>query len=489
MRSVLLAAAAMLLGWPALAQTAPDQTLRIALNEDADILDPTLARTYVGRIVFTGLCDKLLDINDKLEIVPQLATAWQWTDNRTLVLKLRAGVTFQDGTPLDAAAVEYSLKRHLTMQASSRRSEISVLDRIEVVDPATVRLVLKVPSAPFLSQLTDRAGMIVSPKAAEAGGKDFGTHPVCAGPFSFAERVAQDHVTLDRFPGYWNAGEIHFARVIYRPIVDATAKLANLQSGAVDMAERILTTDADAVRANKALQLLAFPWLGYQSINLNVAHGPRANTPLGQDARVRKAFELSIDRTALVQVVYNGMHTPIAQAVPPASPFYAPDVQPPARDVAAARKLLAEAGVKTPVPVVLTVANSPDTRQSGEVIQSMAAEAGFDVRLQQVEFASGLDAADRGDFEAYLIGWSGRALNYPAYSNKDVDGWLDGARDTTDMAARKALYAKVAAQVEKDVPFIYLYSPQLLIGLSTKVSGFVPVPDGLIRIPGMKLAK
>jgi peptide/nickel transport system substrate-binding protein len=505
MRQFLLAAAATaLLALPAHAQTPPDQTLRIALNEDADLLDPTLARTYVGRIVFAGLCDKLVDVNEKLEIVPQLATSWQWADNRTLVMKLRPGVTFHDGTPMDAAAVAYSLMRHLTMPGSSRRGEISVLDRAEVVDPATVRLVLKEPSAPFLSQLADRAGMIVSPKAAEAAGKDFGTHPVCAGPFSFTERVAQDRIVLDRFPAYWDAGNIHFARVVYLPIVNSTAKLANLQSGTVDLAERIQPTDADAVRADPHLRLMIYPWLGYQSINFNVAHGARANTPLGRDARVRKAFELAIDRTALVQVVYNGVQTPIAQAVPPASPFYDADVKPPARDLAAARKLLAEAGVSLPVPVVLTVANGPDTRQTGEVIQAMAAEAGFDVKVQQMEFASGLDAADRGDFEAYLIGWSGRPdadgnlwnflhtggpLNYPAYSNKDMDGWLDGARATTDLAARKALYAKVAVLTEQDLPILFLYSPQLVMGMSTKVSGFVPVPDGLIRLPGLKLAK
>jgi peptide/nickel transport system substrate-binding protein len=504
MRQFLFAAAAALLSLPALAQTAPDQTLRIALNEDADILDPTLARTYVGRIVFAGLCDRLVDIDEKLAIVPQLATSWEWADNRTLVLKLRPGVTFHDGTPMDAAAVQYSLMRHLTMPGSSRRGEISALDRVELVDPATVRLVLKQPSAPFLSQLADRAGMIVSPKAAEAAGKDFGTHPVCAGPFSFTERVAQDRIVLDRFPAYWDAADINFARVVYLPIVNAAAKLASLQSGAVDMAERVLPTDAAAVRADPRLRLLIYPWLGYQSINFNLAHGPRANTPIGRDARVRKAFELSIDRTALVQVVYNGIQTPIAQAVPPASPFYAADVPPPARDVAAARKLLAEAGVRLPVPVVLTVANGPDTRQTGEVIQSMEAEAGFDVQVQQMEFASSLDAADRGDFEAYLIGWSGRPdadgnlwnflhtggpLNYPAYSDKDMDAWLDGARATTDLAARRALYAKVAAQTERDLPIMYLYSPQLVMGMTAKLSGFVPVPDGLIRLAGMKLAK
>ena len=132
------------------------QTLRIALREDGDILDPTLARTYVGRIVFAGLCDKLFDIDEKLQIVPQLATSYEWSDDKTLVLHLRPNVVFHDGEPFDAAAVKYSLERHLTMQGSFRRAELSAIDHVEVVDPMTVRIVLKTPSGPFLA--TDRPG-------------------------------------------------------------------------------------------------------------------------------------------------------------------------------------------------------------------------------------------------------------------------------------------------------------------------------------------
>src|SRR5579875_3856000 len=162
MRSLLLAAAgaaALLAAVPASAQT----TLRIGLREDADALDPTLARTYVSRIVFAGLCDKLFDINEKLEIIPQLATGYEWADPKTLVIHLRSGVLFQDGTKLDADAVKYSLERHLKMPGSFRRSEINAMDHVDVVDPLTVRVMLKEPSSPFLAQLTDRSGMIVSP--------------------------------------------------------------------------------------------------------------------------------------------------------------------------------------------------------------------------------------------------------------------------------------------------------------------------------------
>src|SRR6202008_4617050 len=149
-----------------------------------------MARTFVGRIVFAGLCDKLFDLDEKLNIVPQLATSYKWSpDNRTLEIKLRSGVTFHDGEKLDAASVKYSLERHKNMAGSNRRGELAPVASVDVVDPLTVRINLTAPFAPLLAVLTDRAGMIVSPKAATAAGEKFGAPPVCTGPFKFAERV------------------------------------------------------------------------------------------------------------------------------------------------------------------------------------------------------------------------------------------------------------------------------------------------------------
>src|SRR3984957_7094895 len=261
----------------------PAQTLRIALREDADLLDPTLARTYVGRIVFAGLCDKLFDLNEKLEIVPQLATGYEWADPVTLIIHLRAGVTFHDGESLDAASVKYTLERDLTLAGSFRRSEIASIDHVEIVDPATVKIVLKSPSSPLLSQLPDRAGMILPPKATQAGGKDFSQAPVCSGPFSFTERVAQDRGVLDRYPGYWDAKGLHFDRVIYQPMPDSAVQLANLRSGTIDLAERVLPTDIAQVKADPKLLIVTSPALGYEAITFNVGNGERAKAPIGQN--------------------------------------------------------------------------------------------------------------------------------------------------------------------------------------------------------------
>ena len=488
------------------AQALPTElpTLRIAIAEDADLLDPTLGRTFVGRIVLVGICDALFTYNDKLAIVPRLATGYEWTDSQTLVVKLRPGVRFHDGEPVDAAAVKYSLERHATMSGSARRGDVASLDRVEIVDPLTVRFVLKSPDVVFLSQLAVRAGVLVSPKAAEAAGKDFGLRPICAGPYKFTERVAQDRMVMDRDPTYWDAANQHFARVVFRPIVDGTVRLANLQSGTIDIAERIPTTDVETVRKDPKLRLLVYDGLGYNGISFNLGRTVPGQTPLGTDARVRRAFELAVDREALVQVVFNGMHAVTAQPVSPSSPFYAEAVVPPKRDVARARALLAEAGVKLPVVVNLITTNAPEAQQIGVVLQSMTAEAGFEIKLNTMEFASSLSLVEKGDFAAYLIGWSGRPdadgnirdllysgapVNWVGYKSPAFDDLINRARAVAEIGARRALYGRAFELLHQDLPIMYLYSPRVLVGMSAKLSGFVPVADGMLRLEGVKLAR
>jgi peptide/nickel transport system substrate-binding protein len=480
------------------------QTLRIALREDADIMDPTLAGTYVGRIVFAGLCDKLFDIDEKLQIVPQLALGYEWADPQTLVIHLRPDVTFQDGEPFDAAAVKYTMQRYQTFPGSYRRGELGMVDRVEVLDPLTVRLVLKSPSAPLLSLLTDRSGMILAPKAAEAEGKDFGLHPVCTGPFKFTERVAQDRVVLDRYAGYWDAKNIHFDRVIYQPMPDPAVQLANLHTGNIDLAERVLPSDVAEVKRDPKLRIVTSPALGYNSILFNVGNGDRSKAPIGQSALLRQAFDAAIDRQSLVDVVFDSLYQPTAQAMPPASPLYVKGLEPAPRDLDKAKALVKQSGVATPIPVTLMVANTPDQTQFAEVIQSMVREAGFDLKINPVDGATTLSAAAQGNFEAYAENWSGRpdpdgnlyvflhsgiGQNYGHYANPIVDAALDAARTATDPAARLAEYARMMEQERKDLPTIYLYHPVNIVGLSAKLSGFRAVPDGLIRLQGLAQAK
>ena len=484
--------------------SAQSQTLRIGLAEDPDVLDPTLARTFVGRIVFSALCDKLFDLDEKLNVVPMLATSYQWSaDNKALTLKLRKGVTFHDGEKLDAAAVKYSLERHKTMPGSNRRGELAPVESVAVVDPLTVRLNLTAPFAPLLAVLTDRAGMIVSPKAAAAAGDKFGARPVCSGPFKFVERVAQDRIVLERFPSYWNKAQIHFERISYLPIVDATVRLANLRAGQLDFIERMAPSDVPGLKGDARFKVAKTVEIGYQGITINVGKSDEAKkNALGRDARVREAFELSLDRQGIVQVAMDGEAVVGNQWVAPNNSWYAKNVPVPKRDVAKAKALLAAAGVPNPTVNLMTPTTS-DAQKIAQVVQAMAKEAGFDVRIQSTEFATSLNLADKGQFDAYVLAWSGRAdpdgnlfsfhackqpLNYAGYCKPETDELIKQSRSENNPAQRRKVFEQIAAEVVgKERPVVYLFHRHWLWAHSAKLSGFRVVPDGMVRVQGLKM--
>jgi len=493
MTALLLAAGTM----AAAAQT----NLRIGLAEDPDALDPTTARTYVGRIVFASICDKLFDIDDKLNVVPQLALSHETSaDGKAVTIKLRPGVKFHDGEAMDAEAVKFSLDRHMTMQGSFRRPELSVVDKVVVVDPLTVRLDLKSPFAPLIAQLTDRSGMMVSPKAAREAGDRFGQKPICAGPYQFVERVQQDRIVVQKFADYWDKDNVHIDRITYLPIVDSTVRLANLRSGQLDLIERALATDIKEIRANNRLKLVTAPELGYQGMTINVGKGEASK--VFADKRIRMALAASIDRAAINQVVFNGEFTPGNQWVGPTNPYFQQKFPVPGRDIARAKRLIAEAGVKTPIPIDFMVPQGPETRQVAEVIQAMAAEAGFDMKIRVTEFATSLTEAEAGRYQAFILAWSGRTdpdgniysfaktgqpNNYGGFSDPEVDAWLDEARTKGTPAERKAIYEKAAAKLIDEGGIIYLYHRLVIIAHSTRLTGFTQLPDGLVRVKGMKL--
>ena len=479
------------------------QNLRVGLAEDPDILDPTLARTFVGRIVFAALCDKLFDIDEKLNVVPQLATGYEWSaDSKTLTIKLRTDVTFHDGEKMDAAAVKFNLERHKTMQGSQRSGELRPVSSIDVVDPSTVRLNLSVPFTPLLAALTDRAGMMVSPKAAQAGGANFGTKPVCSGPFRFVERVAQDRIVFEKYANYWNKAAINIDKITYTPVPDATVRLANLRSGQFDFIERVAASDMESVAKDKRLKVSRITSIGYTGITINVGKSDQAQkNPLGKDSRVREAFELSLDRQGLVQVVMDNEAMVGNQWVSPSNSYYAKGLPVPKRNVERARALLKEAGVPNPSFTLMTGTNS-EAQRLALVVQAMARDAGFDVKIQATEFATSLNLADKGEYDAYVLAWSGRPdpdgnlysfhgckqpLNYAGYCSPETDALLDKSRALRDPAERRKVFEQVAARVMKERPVVYLYHVNWLWAYNSKLAGVRNLPDGLLRLQGLKM--
>src|SRR5438477_8714379 len=487
---------------------AQKKTLVVALNQDPDILDPTLARTYVGRIIFSQMCEKLYEIDEGLRVQQQLAAAMPAISDggRTVTIKLRPGVKFNDGTPMDAESVRFSLERHRTLKGSNRASELAPVEAVEVVDPLTVRLRLKAPFSPLLAQLTDRAGMPLSPTAVNKLGERFGTAPVCVGPWQFAERVAQDRIVVERSTHYFDPGQAKFDKIIFRIIPDDNVRVANLRSGDIDVMHMVSPTDATSIKCEGRLELSNVTGLGYQGITINLRNktgkqNPPGDlgTPLANDPRVREAFELSIDREALNQVAWDGLYTPGCTPIPPISVYFDKSRKFPARGVARAKKLLAEAGLAGGYAFEMTIINNPAERLVGEVIQPMARAAGLNIVLRTEEFASAVEDGDDGKLQAFLIGWSGRvdpdgnvhqaqtcqgSLNQTHACDERIDALLNKAREVSDVTQRRTLYREAIDMFTARRNIIYVYHANYIVAFPKNLKGYKAVPDGLIRIKG-----
>ena len=491
--------ASILAAWP-LAPVAQAQPLRVALEFDPAPLDPATDGSYTNRVVTTVMCDSLIDLSPDLKFVPMLATGWEWAPDRlSLTVKLRPGVNFQDGTPFDATAMVANIMRYKNLSYSIRKAEMAAITGAEVMDPQTFKVTLSRPFAPLIALLANRVGTPYSPKIIDLPREQIEAKPVCTGPFAFRSRVAQDNITLERFPGYWNAGEIKLPGVVFRTVTDSNIRKVDLAAGGLEIAQKISPTDVASIQSNPKLKIAKSPSLGFVPIEFNVGNGKAADTPLGRDARVRRAFSLAIDRAALNQVAFDGQYVPSNQMEGPGTTYFDPAFPVPARDVAAAKKLLAEAG-GSKVSFTLRIGTDPLDAQVAQIVQSMVAEAGFDMKIVVQDSAALVAATRGGDFEASMLLWSGRAdpdgnapiwlsskgfTNWGKYNSPAIDAAFEQGASFDAVAQRVPFYRQATAIFMADQPDVVLYHWSMLWGLQSKVQGFKGRPDGLWRPEGM----
>jgi peptide/nickel transport system substrate-binding protein len=300
---------------------------------------------------------------------------------------------------------------------------------------------------------------------------------------------------MERVPEHWNAANIHVQRVVMLPIPDSNVRLLNLRAGQLDLIERVAPTDVDQARRMPRITVTEATAIAYQTIYLNVAGGAL------RDPRLRQALELSIDRRIINEVALQGLFVPNNQPEPPGTSYHFADLSAPARDIDAAKALLRAAGRPSPEFTLLTP-NSPVEAQVAEIIQSMAAEAGFRVRILTMEATAITVRANAGQFDAAFGIWSGRAdpdgnialwiasdgfLNRMGYRSPMVDAAFTAGRQTTDGAERRRLYQTAATQWLGDRPMLILYHYRWFWGMRAGMTGFEPARDGLIRFSGLRL--
>ena len=503
------AAAAGLWGASDLVPGASAQTgrvLRAGLDSDPPNLDPHRSSAAVDRQVFQSLFDKLVDLDANLKIVPMLATSWSISSDGTVyTLKLQQGVQFHDGTPFNAQAAVYNFTRMADPKfPSARRSEIGPITSVTATDAYTIQIKLDRPYSPLMYVLTDRAGMMVSPTAAQKAGLDFPLHPVGTGAFSFVEKVPQDHVTLTRNATYWQKGLPHLGGVIFRSFPDDNARVANLRSGDLDIinivpAPQIPQLTVDSKAPGAAFRLLEHGAFQSQGIWLNMTKPPFNNKAL------RQAFSAAIDRYALANQILQGTAYPAYSFFPNGTPAYDPTWKVPAQNIPMAKERLAAGGQPNGFECTYTTVPGQVAASLAQATQAMVEQAGIKMNIQIVEFGTMLDAFSKGNYQAGAVGWSGRPdpdadiypfvtksgipdFNYAGYVNDQVQTLLDAARVLQNMDQRVRAYSQVTKILADDMPYAWTYFPKEYKLVSTKVRGFVQVPDGMMRFQAVSLA-
>jgi peptide/nickel transport system substrate-binding protein len=333
---------------------------------------------------------------------------------------------------------------------------------------------------------------MVSPPVAARLGRNFEREPVGTGPYKFVEKRPQERIVLERFDRHWDPTAGNVQQIVYRPFTDENARLANLRAGELDIIDQVASAEVPKLRTDPALKLSELTGLGWQGMWIQVKTGIFSNKAL------RQALNAAIDRRTLVRVVFGETAVPANGPFPPGmfTNGIPSNSRIPERNLDLARQKLREGGQPNGFSFTLKITPGRQPQQVAQVIQSMAGEVGIKVNIEIVEFGALLAQLDAFQFEASLLGWSGRpdpdaniygffvtggGLNNSAYANPKLDALLDAARILTTNDQRRRAYTDVMNTLNDDLPYLFMWWPKDYKVLSPKLQGFVHVPDGMMR--------
>jgi peptide/nickel transport system substrate-binding protein len=471
-------------------------TLNVGLATDVTTLDPLLSSSLYDREVMYNIYDRLVDVDAKNNVVPDLATSWTFSSPTTVVFTLRSDVQFQDGTPFNADAVVFNINRILTHKTSPRHSEISTVSSVQAVDATHVQFNLSKPFSPLLAALSDRAGMILSPAAIQSLGSGLANAPTNAGsgPFTFTTWVKGDHLTITRNPHYWQKDSSGTAlpylnTITYHPITNESVMFTNLETSTINVAQVLAPSDTQAAKSNPSLVYHQIPGLSFNGFMLNVKSAPLNNV------HVRRAIEWAVNRQEIVTSVLDNIGVVAQGPIPPSSWAYSASIAPYSNNVSNAKSELQQAGMTSASFTLLISSGSPLNAQEAQFLQQELAPAGITVNIKQETFTTILSDTAAFNFQAALIGWSGRpdpdgntfgwfhtggGFNDMQYSNPQVDALLEDARASSDQAHRAQDYQQAEQQMLQDAPYVFINYGVSIQATTKNVQNFPLLPSGMM---------
>ena len=458
--------------------------LVIALSAESESMDPFFVLQQSGGSIMQALFDTLVDQDYDGSLVPGLAESWEIVDDTAIEMKLRGGVQFHNGEPFNADAVKFTVERMLDEEVNSvLRSNFTSITEVEIVDDLTVRLILSQPDGTIFDRLT---GLYILPPGyvSEAGISTVASEPVGTGPYRFVEWVPDDHVTLEANENYWDGsfkGQPTFASITYRPITEASTRIAELTAGGVDIIQDLPPDQIQALQ-DAGLEVVSgvTPNLTYFFVTADDPDSPFS------DVRVRHAVNYAVDVQTIIGSLLLGYGDRIASAIGPSNLGYNAAVEPYPYDPDQARSLLADAGYPDGFDIVMDVCTC-DRTDLALAVAGQLGEVGITVEVREIELAQ---FNDNWIGQAQSPMWRARWGTSPdpnsielfascegfinRYCDDEVTALINAAKATLDQDERADLYSQ-ASQLLHDNPVgIYGWANYQLIGLSSRVSGFQP---------------
>jgi peptide/nickel transport system substrate-binding protein len=458
---------------------------------DSSSLDPISGNSGNDHMSLYPLFDRLLNFDpETLQATPGLAAAWDQPDPQTLVLQLQEGVTFHDGTPFDAEAVKYNLDRALTLDTSTVKADLAMIESVEVTGPLEVTIHMNRPDASLLLILADRPGMMVSPTAAESD--DIGLRPVGTGPFTFGEWLTGDRLVVEKNLDYWQAGKPYLDRITIRYISDQQTISNALRTREADVALKLAASEVETLDVPD-LGIEVHPSLGVTICYLNTAQPPF------DDVRVRRAVSFAVDRDAINDALSYGLAQPASEVFPPGYWAADPDLASTfTLDVEQATQLMADAGLADGVSISgLTYTGTSQTRLM-EIMQAQLAAIGIDMSVETMDVGAATSRFfEELSHDIYCAGWSGRPdpsqtanslfaadsfYNAGKYDSPGMAAALEAAGAAQDQDARAEAFSEVIRISQDEALFLPLLHQPDITAVFDDIGGFVPTLYGKVDV-------
>ncbi len=496
-KTVLAASAlATLLGAaPAAAAEQPQHggTLAVSLPNDAKSLDPTFQINFTERQPLYLIFNTLVGLAPDFGIVPELAERWEMQDNgRLLVLHLRSGVRFHDGTAFDAKAVKWNLEHRMddAVNSPSRAQLTELIDAIDAPDDSTVAIKLKGPAPSLLGMLAQREGFMMSPTAAEASGASFGQKPVGTGPFVFKEWSQGNRIVVEKNPNYWEPGKPYLDRIIFIQTQNPAIGIPRLLTGELDFVGALTPIEVRPLEKQKGIRLEQSPGSRWQALQMRVDRPPFDNLKL------RQAIAHALDRKRMVDIMMDGKAALAEGFTQPGLWWFDAELKSYPYDPDKAKALLAEIGPLSGLQLHLSTQPVTLYQQISQLTQEQLKAVGLDVQIEPVSVSDWYPLLIQGAINFLPIRWTQRPdpdglftylfhskskANTSHYLNPEVDALLDKARSLQDEAERARLYREAQRLMVHDLPYIPLFFSVEYAAMRDNVHGFEWIPDEIPR--------